>query len=151
MSNKLSDTSRRKREIQQKTWACERVLGKEEDWGKKLKKTEQTQWICERWKGRKEEYWGKQEKRGVGVESVVGRGCVNMWWGKLRREKRKEKKNDGTYDLWLGHVCWGKNNIKKNEKREKERGGFCCLNEISRVPARCAVYIVSRSMICGSH
>jgi hypothetical protein len=25
------------------------------------------------------------------VKRVVERGCVNMWWGKLRREKRKEK------------------------------------------------------------
>ena len=30
-----SDTLRRKRETQQQTWACERVLGKEEDWEKK--------------------------------------------------------------------------------------------------------------------
>ena len=32
---------------------------------------------------------GNKKKEGVGVECVVGRGCVNMWWGKLRREKRK--------------------------------------------------------------
>jgi hypothetical protein len=29
----------------------------------------------------------------------MGRGCVNMWWGKLRREKRKEKKKKKKGDL----------------------------------------------------
>ena len=45
-----------------------------------------------------------KKREGVSVKRVVGRGCVNMWWGKLRREKRKEKKK-GTYDLGLVYVC----------------------------------------------
>ena len=59
-----------------------------------------------------------KKREGVSVKRVVGRGCVNMWWGKLRREKKMGLMTCDFCTCFEGKIII----LKKKKKKKGVRG-----------------------------